>query len=78
MGGSVQELDSESAVRARYSGAGAAREAALCCPVAYDPRPTALPEEVLARDDGYGDPTRHFRGVTVEAARIVCTPGDYC
>jgi ubiquinone/menaquinone biosynthesis C-methylase UbiE len=63
----VQELDIESAVKARYSGAALAREPELCCPVSYDPALlAALPEEVLARDYGCGDPSRHLRpGETV-------------
>ena len=63
----VQELDIESAVKARYSGAALEREPELCCPVSYDPALlAALPEEVLARDYGCGDPSRHLRrGETV-------------
>jgi SAM-dependent methyltransferase len=69
MAGVLQEgpLDVEAAVRTRYSGAAQAREDALCCPVSYDPeRLRAIPEEVLARDYGCGDPSRHLRvGETV-------------
>src|SRR3954451_19417714 len=55
-------LDVESAVRERYSAASNEREAALCCPVDYDPRYLkVLPEEVLERDYGCGDPSRHVR-----------------
>jgi arsenite methyltransferase len=63
----VQELDIESAVQARYSGAALAREPELCCPVSYAPALlAALPEEVLARDYGCGDPSRHvWPGETV-------------
>ena len=63
----VQELDIESEVKARYSGAALAREPELCCPVSYNPALlAALPEEVLARDYGCGDPSRHLRpGETV-------------
>ncbi len=57
----------EQAVRERYSGAAQAREAELCCPISYDPRYLAvIPEEVIARDYGCGDPSRHVRpGETV-------------
>lgn len=60
-------LDVEAAVHARYSGAARQPEAALCCPSTRDPaRLAAIPEEVLARDYGCGDPTRHLRaGETV-------------
>ena len=57
----------EGAVRSRYSGAARAREAELCCPVSYDPRfLKAIPDEVIARDYGCGDPSSHVRsGETV-------------
>ncbi len=60
-------FDVERAVRARYSGAAQAREADLCCPTPYDPRLLkAIPEEVIARDYGCGDPSPHLRaGETV-------------
>jgi SAM-dependent methyltransferase len=55
-------LDAESAVRERYSAAARAREASLCCPIDYDPRHLdVIPEEVLERDYGCGDPSRHVR-----------------
>ncbi|MES2638926.1 MAG: methyltransferase domain-containing protein [Myxococcota bacterium] len=55
-------LDVETAVRTRYSAASMAREAALCCPVDYEPRYlAALPDEVLERDYGCGDPSRYVR-----------------
>lgn len=53
-------LDAESATRQRYSAAAQAREAALCCPVDYDPSLlAAIPAEVIERDYGCGDPSRH-------------------
>jgi ubiquinone/menaquinone biosynthesis C-methylase UbiE len=55
-------LDSDAAVRERYTAAAREREAALCCPVAYDPRYLeAIPPEVIERDYGCGDPSRHVR-----------------
>lgn len=49
----------DEAVRERYGAAAAQREAALCCPVDYDPRYLAvIPPEVLERDYGCGDPSR--------------------
>jgi SAM-dependent methyltransferase len=49
-------------VRKRYAAAAATREAALCCPVPYDPRLLAvIPPEVLERDYGCGDPSRWVR-----------------
>ena len=55
-------LDVERAVRDRYGSAASAREAALCCPIDYDPRYLeVIPEEVLERDYGCGDPSRYVR-----------------
>ncbi len=62
MENSDSNLDVEAAVRARYSAASMEREAALCCPVDYDPQYLmVLPEEVLERDYGCGDPSRYVR-----------------
>ncbi|MHB1845614.1 MAG: methyltransferase domain-containing protein [Deltaproteobacteria bacterium] len=60
-------LDVETAVKRRYSEAAKAPEASLCCPTSYDPRLLeAIPEEVLARDYGCGNPSEHVRpGETV-------------
>ncbi|MFQ5478986.1 MAG: methyltransferase domain-containing protein [Candidatus Binatia bacterium] len=50
--------DPEAAVRQRYSKAAQEREAALCCPVDYDPRYLdAIPAEVIQRDYGCGNPS---------------------
>ncbi len=49
----------ESSVRERYSGAARQAEAALCCPVEYDPKYLrVIPSEVIERDYGCGDPSR--------------------
>jgi len=59
--------DVEQAVAARYSAGAQAVEAALCCPVDYDPRfLEAIPQDVLDRDYGCGDPSQHLQeGETV-------------
>jgi SAM-dependent methyltransferase len=59
--------DVETAVRERYRAGAQAPAAELCCPVDYDPRHLeAIPDEVIARDYGCGDPSRHLRpGETV-------------
>jgi ubiquinone/menaquinone biosynthesis C-methylase UbiE len=58
-------LNVEQAVRDRYSNAAAQSEQALCCPVEYDPAYLkAIPQEILDRDYGCGDPSRYV------------TPGD--
>ena len=50
----------ESFVRDRYSAAAEAPEAALCCPVEYDPRYLKIiPDEIIEKDYGCGDPSRH-------------------
>jgi arsenite methyltransferase len=60
-------LDVEAAVKTRYSGAARAPEASLCCPTRYDPALLrAIPDEVLERDYGCGDPSAYLRrGETV-------------
>jgi ubiquinone/menaquinone biosynthesis C-methylase UbiE len=56
------EGGSDRAVRERYSAAARVREAALCCPVDYDPQHLELiPREVIERDYGCGDPSRYVR-----------------
>ncbi len=57
----------ESAVQTRYAAAAKAPEAALCCPVSYDPKfLEVIPAEVIERDYGCGDPSAHLRpGETV-------------
>ena len=60
-------MDTEAAVRERYSGAARETENALCCPVDYDAKYLeAIPAEVVERDYGCGDPSQHLReGETV-------------
>lgn len=51
----------EAAVGMRYSAGAQAVEAALCCPVDYDPRYLeVIPAEVLDRDYGCGDPSAYL------------------
>jgi ubiquinone/menaquinone biosynthesis C-methylase UbiE len=55
-------INIEQAVKARYSRAAAAKEAALCCPVDYDNRYLKIiPQEILERDYGCGDPSKVLR-----------------
>ncbi len=60
-------LDTESAVRERYSAAAQQRESQLCCPVDYDRQYLeVIPQEVIDRDYGCGDPSKYVReGETV-------------
>ncbi len=57
----------ESAVRERYAAGAQSREESLCCPVSYQAEYLkALPQEVIERDYGCGDPSAHVRkGETV-------------
>lgn len=57
----------EEAVRWRYSAGAREPQPELCCPVSYDPKLlAAIPDEVLQRDYGCGDPTQYLRsGETV-------------
>ena len=57
-----ESLDAESAVRSRYADAAKAPESALCCSVDYDPQYLkVIPSEVIAKDYGCGDPSRHLK-----------------
>ena len=54
--------DVREGVQDRYAAGAQAVEAALCCPVDYDPQYLKIiPEEVLDRDYGCGDPSRYVR-----------------
>ena len=57
----------EQTVSARYASAAENREEALCCPVKYDPQYLKIiPSEVIEKDYGCGDPSRHVQpGETV-------------
>jgi len=49
-------------VQERYAAGANEREELLCCPVDYDPQYLKMiPEEVLERDYGCGDPSRYVR-----------------
>ena len=63
----AQTLMVEDAVRDRYANAAQDREAALCCPVEYDPQfLKVIPAEIVERDYGCGDPSKFVRaGETV-------------
>lgn len=55
-------LNVEKAVRDRYSAAAQEKEAALCCPVDYDRRYLeAIPQEIIDRDYGCGDPSQYVK-----------------
>ncbi len=60
-------IEVETVVRDRYRQGAQERVQDLCCPVEYDPRYlAAIPEEVLERDYGCGDPSRYLhKGETV-------------
>lgn len=52
-------MNTESAVKDRYAAAAEKQEQALCCPVDYDPAYLkAIPQEVIEKDYGCGDPSR--------------------
>ncbi|GAB4141579.1 MAG: methyltransferase domain-containing protein [Planctomycetota bacterium] len=54
--------DHETAVLERYASAAESPEQALCCPTSYDPSLLrVLPDEIVAKDYGCGDPSRFVR-----------------
>jgi arsenite methyltransferase len=57
----------ESAVKEAYANGAGQRVEELCCPVDYDPQYLAIiPDEVIERDYGCGDPSRYLKeGETV-------------
>ena len=58
----VEPMNVDEAVRSRYSQAAEQREPELCCPVDYDDRfLKVIPQEILERDYGCGDPSRFLR-----------------
>ena len=61
------KLDTEKVVRERYAAAASEQEPALCCPVDYDAKYLkVIPQEVIDRDYGCGDPSKYVRqGETV-------------
>lgn len=62
-----QPLKTESVVKDRYAEGANARQEALCCPVEYDTKYLeVIPDEVIERDYGCGDPSRYVKpGETV-------------
>ena len=60
-------LNAETAVRERYAAGAQKAEDRLCCPVDYNPEfLKAIPQEVIDRDYGCGDPSKYLReGETV-------------
>ena len=58
----MSTLNAEAAVRERYSAGARAMEAALCCPVEYNTELLkVIPQEVIERDYGCGDPSQYLR-----------------
>src|SRR5467141_2993074 len=60
-------MKAESEVRKRYAAGAQAAEAKICCPVDYNTEYLkVIPQEVIDRDYGCGDPSRYLReGETV-------------
>ncbi len=61
------QLNVDQAVRDRYADAAQEKEQALCCPVDYDAKYLSIiPEEIIERDYGCGDPSKYVHeGETV-------------
>ena len=59
---STLALETDECVRERYSAASKAQEQALCCPVIYDTKYLeVIPQEIIDRDYGCGDPSPYVR-----------------
>ena len=63
----MSTFNAETAVRERYAAGAKATESKLCCPVNYDDEfLRVIPQEVIDRDYGCGDPSKYLRqGETV-------------
>lgn len=63
----AKSMNTRSSVEKRYADAAKKQEAALCCPVEYDRKYLeVIPEEVIEKDYGCGDPSKWVRsGETV-------------
>lgn len=63
----TQLMNVEQIIQERYAAGARQAESALCCSVTYDPRYLAvLPQEIIEKDYGCGDPSQYLRtGETV-------------
>src|SRR4029453_6842395 len=58
----MSTINAETAVRERYAAGAKAAEGKLCCPVDYNPEYLKIiPQEVIDRDYGCGDPSKYLR-----------------
>jgi arsenite methyltransferase len=58
----MSTINAETVVRERYAAGAKAAEAKLCCPVDYNPEYLkVIPQEVIERDYGCGDPSKYLR-----------------
>lgn len=63
----IKDTNTEAIVLERYTKASSSTEKELCCPVSYDSKYLeVIPQEILERDYGCGDPTKYIKeGETV-------------
>ena len=60
--GHKTHFDVEKVVRERYAKGAQRKEEALCCPVTYNPKfLKVIPQEILEKDYGCGDPSAYLK-----------------
>ena len=58
----LKSLDHKDAIQERYGSAALEKESCLCTPVGFNPvLLEAIPQEVIERDYGCGDPTKYVQ-----------------